>query len=232
MRLLLIRHGQTPSNVAGALDTGVPGAGLTPLGQEQARAVPAALAARGLLDAVEAVHVSTLVRTQLTAAPLARETALEVVVDAGLAEVSAGDLEMRSDEESVRRYAGCLVGWMQGDLDRHLPGGTDGHAFLARFGAAVARATHGRADDATLALVSHGAAIRAFTAHAVGLDPDVSTELQIMNTGLALLEGHPRSGWELAEWTTTPLGGAHLVDGGAHDVTGESADDAAEAGDA
>ena len=30
---LLIRHGQTPSNVAGALDTGRPGPGLTALGR-------------------------------------------------------------------------------------------------------------------------------------------------------------------------------------------------------
>ena len=32
MRLLLIRHGQTPSNVLGLLDTAVPGPGLTDLG--------------------------------------------------------------------------------------------------------------------------------------------------------------------------------------------------------
>ena len=44
MRLLLIRHGQTPSNVLGALDTLVPGPGLTPLGLEQAAAIPDALA--------------------------------------------------------------------------------------------------------------------------------------------------------------------------------------------
>ena len=36
MRLILIRHGQTHSNVAHALDTTVPGADLTDLGREQA----------------------------------------------------------------------------------------------------------------------------------------------------------------------------------------------------
>ena len=35
-RLHLVRHGQTPSNVAGALDTALPGAPLTELGREQA----------------------------------------------------------------------------------------------------------------------------------------------------------------------------------------------------
>ena len=43
MKLLLIRHGQTPSNVRGLLDTGAPGAELTKLGHEQARALPKAL---------------------------------------------------------------------------------------------------------------------------------------------------------------------------------------------
>ena len=33
MRLLLLRHGQTHSNVSGALDTGAPGADLTELGR-------------------------------------------------------------------------------------------------------------------------------------------------------------------------------------------------------
>ena len=44
MRLLLIRHGQTPSNVLGLLDTAVPGPGLTDLGQQQAAALPETLA--------------------------------------------------------------------------------------------------------------------------------------------------------------------------------------------
>ncbi|KTR37372.1 histidine phosphatase, partial [Curtobacterium oceanosedimentum] len=42
MRLLLIRHGQTPANVSGVLDAEVPGPGLTELGQQQADALPAA----------------------------------------------------------------------------------------------------------------------------------------------------------------------------------------------
>ena len=45
MRLLLLRHGQTHGNTAGALDTAVPGLGLTELGRRQAEA-----AARALTD--------------------------------------------------------------------------------------------------------------------------------------------------------------------------------------
>ena len=35
MRLLLIRHGETPGNVLGQLDTAHPGPGLTDLGERQ-----------------------------------------------------------------------------------------------------------------------------------------------------------------------------------------------------
>lgn len=45
MRLLLVRHGETPSNVDRLLDTAVPGPGLTRLGERQAAALPEALAA-------------------------------------------------------------------------------------------------------------------------------------------------------------------------------------------
>lgn len=67
MRLLLVRHGQTPSNVRFLLDTAVPGPGLTELGERQAAALPEALAG----EDIDALYASTLTRAQLTAAPLA-----------------------------------------------------------------------------------------------------------------------------------------------------------------
>ena len=80
MRLLLIRHGQTPSNVIGALDTAIPGPGLTELGLEQADAVPAALSA----EPIGAIFASTQLRAQLTAAPLAEDRGLTVEIRSGL----------------------------------------------------------------------------------------------------------------------------------------------------
>ena len=87
MRLLLIRHGQTPHNVTGALDTAFPGAGLTELGQRQAAAVPEALAD----EDVGAVYATSLVRTQLTGSPLAQERSLDVQVREGLQEIAAAE---------------------------------------------------------------------------------------------------------------------------------------------
>lgn len=67
MRLLLIRHGQTPANVRGELATARPGPGLTALGRRQALAIPDAVAG----EQIAAIYVSPLVRTGETAAPLA-----------------------------------------------------------------------------------------------------------------------------------------------------------------
>lgn len=222
MRLLLIRHGQTPHNVGGALDTAFPGAELTPLGIAQARAVPPALADQQ----VAGIYASPLVRTQLTASPLAATRGLDVTVREGFEEILAGDLELRSDEDAVMAYITCVAHWMSRDLDRAMPGGTTGHEFMARYDAAVRAVAAEHPDDATVAVFSHGAAIRTYTALAARLDAEVWAEMRLMNTGMAVLEGHPDSGWELARFSSEPLGGLELEDLGAHDVTGESPEDA------
>lgn len=223
MRLLQVRHGQTPSNVIGALDTDIPGAELTELGHAQAEAVPLALREYD----VSAIYATPKVRTQMTAAPLARAKGLEVQIRSGLEEVSAGALRMRSDEEAVHAYGETLVAWMHGELGRPMPGGPDGHAFLVRYDAAVRAISERHRPDDVVVIFSHGAAMRVYTALRANLDGDTAARLTIMNTGLGALDGHPDTGWELVRWHSAPLGGLELADVRAHDVTGESAEEAA-----
>ncbi|HKU10200.1 MAG TPA: histidine phosphatase family protein [Sinomonas sp.] len=223
MRLLLIRHGQTPSNVRGALDTAFPGAGLTPLGEAQARAVPDALAH----ERIAGVYASPLVRTQLTAGPLGGTLGADVRVQPGLEEISAGGLEMRSDPDAVESYGECLVAWMRGELERPMSKGPTGRDFLARYDSAVREIAGAHLGSDTVALFSHGAAIRVYGAVISGMEGDAAAELMIMNTGMCVLEGSPESGWVLEEWRSEPLGGLELEDLTARDVTGESADEAA-----
>jgi broad specificity phosphatase PhoE len=221
VRLLLIRHGQTPHNVAGALDTGFPGAGLTPLGHAQAGAIPDAL----VEEDIAGIYASRLVRTQLTAAPLAESRGIDVDVRAGLEEIAAGALELRADSDAVHAYTGCIANWMRGDLEHSMPGGTTGLEFYDRYQTALCAIAKEHDPDDTVVVFSHGAAIRVYTALAAGLHPEVSTELRIMNTGMGVLDGQPQTGWELSRWSTEPLGGLQLEDRRAHDVTGESAED-------
>jgi len=67
VRLLLMRHGQTHANVSGELDTAHPGLDLTDLGRAQAVAAAKAIAGERL----DAIYVSSRVRTHQTAAPTA-----------------------------------------------------------------------------------------------------------------------------------------------------------------
>jgi broad specificity phosphatase PhoE len=203
MRLLLIRHGQTPSNVAHVLDTAEPGAALTPLGQEQAAALPGTLAA----EKIGALYASTLIRTQLTAAPLADRTGLEVRVRAGLREVSAGELEMRGDDEAVDRYLSTLFAWSAGDLGRRIPGGESGTEVMERYDAVVREAAGTGAG--TVAMVSHGAVVRAWTAaRATNIDTGRAAAHELRNTGVVVLDGTPEDGWRLLAWegrSVTPV---------------------------
>ncbi|MFE7235375.1 histidine phosphatase family protein [Streptomyces sp. NPDC057596] len=196
MRLLLIRHAQTPSNVGHLLDTRIPGPGLTALGERQAAALPRVLAG----EDIEALYASTLVRAQLTAGPLAAVRGLDVIVRDGIREVSAGDLETEpGDSERGRVYMRMLLGWAAGDTRTRMPGGESGTEVLARYDAVVAEAT---ADGAgTVAMVSHGAAIRLWTAvRARNLDAEFAATHPLENTGVVVLQGSADAGWTALTW--------------------------------
>src|SRR4051794_38152638 len=196
MRLLLVRHGQTPTNVDFLLDTAVPGPGLTALGERQAAALPEALAD----EDIEALYASTLVRTQLTAAPLAAARGLAVQIRDGIREIAAGDLEMLpGDSEQGRLYMKTVFGWAEGDTALRVPGGESGDEALARYDAVVREAADSGA--ATVAMVSHGAAIRMWTAaRADNVDVPFAAAHPLENTGVVVLEGSPADGWKALSW--------------------------------
>jgi broad specificity phosphatase PhoE len=216
MRLLLIRHGQTPANVLGELDTASPGPGLTRLGERQAAMIPPAMRDRE----ISAIFASTLLRTQLTAEPLATNRGLDIRVLDGLQEIEAGSLEKRSDRASVQRYLEAAFAWGSGNLEARMPGGTDGNVFFDRFDRAIAIAAAAGSDTAVV--FSHGAAIRVWTAgRARNVPPAFAGMHELDNTGAVELSGSPDGGWTLASWAGQPVGGPQLVDQQADDPTGE-----------
>jgi probable phosphoglycerate mutase len=216
MRLLLIRHGQTPANVDGVLDAVVPGPGLTRLGQQQADALPVALADRG----IERLFTSTMLRTQITAAPLAAALGLEPVVLHGLREIEAGDTQGKRDAESVRTYISTVHGWSAGDRSTRMPGAESGDEFFARYDDAIRRIE--ATGVAVAAAVSHGAAIRTWASAAAHNTPDhFGTSRNLENTGIVELEGSFADGWRLVDWEGEPVGGEQLADRTAPDPTGE-----------
>jgi probable phosphoglycerate mutase len=205
MRLLLIRHGQTPSNVAGVLDTRVPGPGLTELGRAQAEALPGTLAD----EPIGALFVSTMRRTHETAAPLAAALGLEPVERGGIREIAAAGLEMRGDEEAVEEYMGTVFRWAAGETSVRLAGGENGDEFAARYDSVVAEAEATGHD--VVALVSHGAAIRCWAGmRSRDLDADFIAEHLLENTGVVVLEGSG-SDWSLVSWEGEPVSGVGVT---------------------
>jgi probable phosphoglycerate mutase len=195
MRLILIRHGQTPANVEGILESTVPGPGLTALGQEQAEELVEALAD----EKFDAIFVSSMVRTHLTAAPLAASRGLEPIQRDGLREIAAGDVEGNVDEASIHQYVHTLLEWCGGDLDVRMPGAESGLEVIARFDEVVAEAESLGAD--AVVLVSHGAMIRAWCAtRASNVDLDFVSTHYVVNTGMVEVEGSSDSGWEVVSW--------------------------------
>lgn len=190
MRLLLIRHGQTQSNVNRELDTAFPGAPLNEAGLAQAEALVEALAH----ERIDALYCSTLTRAQQTAAPLAASRALEAVIVDGIQEIAAGVEEMSTNWQP---YVDMLNSWSPTNLDVGLEGGETARQFVTRFTNAVAAME--QAGDEHVALVSHGAALRVW---AITQDPTIGFDLAppLANTQWITLNGSMTAGWRIERW--------------------------------
>lgn len=172
-RLILVRHGQTTSNVVRKLDTLPPGAELTSMGRYQAHRVGTELAdfcgvQPGHKGRIQSVTTSVAIRAQQTSMILARalenagklpRRAMNVQVRAGIHEVAAGDYEMRGDDEAHREYVQAMFGWLRGDPEARTPRGENYTQLLDRYRPVLEELadTH---DDGDAVVVSHGAAIR------------------------------------------------------------------------
>lgn len=204
MKLLLIRHGQTASNVARLLDTAVPGPPLTELGQRQAEAVVEALA-----DApIASIYASNQLRAQLTARPLAVARGLDITIRDGLREIGAGRWEGRNDEEAVKGYVSTVVRWVQGDLDARIDDGPNGAETLARFTAVVDEIAEAAQrdgctapDDPATVVVSHGAMLRVWAGiMARNVTPEFMRDTPLRNTGLIELHRVGDGEWHAERW--------------------------------
>lgn len=161
-RLFLVRHGQTASNVAQTLGASHDDP-LDPVGEAQARAVAAHLAALKL--PAPRVYASTYRRAQQTAQAIADALRVPLTVLDGLQEIAVGTW-------AGRPYAHLHThrhDWRHEDGTPGFPGGESLGGVARRFLAAL----EGVVDPAaTPIVVSHGGALTAVLTTLLQVDPD------------------------------------------------------------
>ncbi|MGB3771043.1 MAG: histidine phosphatase family protein [Rhodococcus sp. (in: high G+C Gram-positive bacteria)] len=196
-RLILVRHGQTHSNVARRLDTLPPGAELTELGHRQAREF-----ADRVHEAPAVVLSSTAIRARQTAQYIADATGVPLTVRDGLQETYVGELEDRSHEDDHTRFGAVYRDWLDGALDSRVPAGESGAEVLSRYVPVLdeLRASHLAHESATVYVVSHGAAIRLVAAVLADIDRDFASDNHLDNTGTVELVPAEGNSWKCIRW--------------------------------
>lgn len=209
MRLILVRHGETYSNLDHLLDTAYPGADLTPKGREQAESLVQRLAG----EKIAAINVSDLVRTQQTAAPLAADRGLTPKIMAEGREIAAGDMEMSGTPEHVHEYVTTVFRWITHDPHIRLANGETGQEVLDRFDKQVADAVE-RAREAGVGaalVVAHGSVMRYWVGARSDVDLTFIARCPLPNTGIVILEGEMGETWRVQSYVDIPA--ADMADG-------------------
>ncbi len=197
-RLVLLRHGQSYGNVERRLDTRPPGAELTPLGRDQARAFARSSGRPALL-----AH-SVATRASQTAAVIGGELELAALEVTGIHEVQVGELENRSDDQAVAEFNAIYERWHHGELDAPLPGGETGNDVLDRYVPVLTelRTRYLEDDDwnGDIVVVSHGAAIRLASAVLAGLDGCFVLDNHLGNAESVVLAPVTDGRWSCVRW--------------------------------
>jgi broad specificity phosphatase PhoE len=142
-------------------------------------------------------RVTPLSRTRLTAEAIFRAgyPAAELVEEPGLIEQSLGEWQgLPHHELPARLTQPKHAFWPLAGTER-APGGESMEDVIVRVGPAMDRmaAEHTGQD---VVIVSHGGAIRAAVAHALGIGPDNALHLAIQNLSLTRLDRLPE-GWRV-----------------------------------
>ena len=193
--LILVRHGESTLNAAGAL-AGRLDAPLTERGRAQA------IAAGGVLEVVNELRSSSLLRARETAALLG--TAQPASIDDRFVEIDYGSLD------------GAPLGTVPAELwDRWTTDASfapDGGESLVMLGARVADALEelfstpgigARSDEGDVVVVSHVSPIKAAVVWALDADPLIAWRTRLSNGSLTRIDLGPR-GPQLRSFNETP----------------------------
>ena len=205
-RLLLLRHGQTQSNLDGIWQ-GHLDVELTPAGLDQAAAAARGLAAYGPVRLVS----SDLKRAARTADVVGAHVGLPVELDPRWREFNVGQWTGLSTAEVMARHPAERLAALRGEEQRRGIDGDGPAQVRERVGPALSELTAALGSGECAVVVSHGGTIRVIVALMLGLDSPTITRLLATpgNCQWADLVATD-TGWRLAGWNlrTLDLGSA------------------------
>jgi broad specificity phosphatase PhoE len=213
-----VRHGQSVGNATNIMDTTVPGTGLTALGAQQAQTIATALAGQGPFAGI---FTSQLIRTQLTAAPLA---GLGLPALPGLDEIDAGIFQgLPNVSPAGILYLVGPAAWTLGlpIVPMLAPGSAQlngvvfdqgfTNALQTMYATAMANPVHAASGQITDVAYSSEFAIEVGTLMNVNNpDPLLMFTHPLPNTGVVVVQGSPQGGWTMVSWDGVPVGPATL----------------------
>jgi probable phosphoglycerate mutase len=185
VRLLLVRHGETPWNAEGRYQ-GQRDIALSPTGEAQARALGARLRELRIDRAVS----SPLMRARRTAElALGEARAPMLTTDEGFMEIAHGEWEGLLHREIHERDPERVRAWREAPHEVRMPGGESLQIVLDRAWPALERACEGLGEDGTLLIVAHDAVNRVLLCRVLGLALPRLWGFRQAPTTLNLLEG-------------------------------------------
>ena len=183
MRLILVRHGETPWNEARRVQGGRSDIALGERGLAQAERLATALAEEDL----RAVYSSPLKRALATARAIASPHGLEVRPLPSLREIDAGQAEGLSVDRLKEDFAPFWKEWREGDGPVTWPGGESVVQVGRRAWGAIARLRR-RHHGETVLVVGHAFVITSIVVRALGLPPGHFRRLRVDPGSISILE--------------------------------------------
>jgi alpha-ribazole phosphatase len=177
-RVILIRHGQTEWNISGRFQ-GQTDISLTALGIEQAKKAAEYLKNEPLA----AVYASDLTRAMETGRQIAAKHNLEVKPLAELREINFGKWEGMSYDEIKEKWQGEIDKLFGRVSELNIPEGENFRAVIDRAVPAIAKLIK-KHDGQTIALISHGAVLRAVLGHYLNMPLDNIWSIRQDNTAI------------------------------------------------
>lgn len=182
MKLLLVRHGETDWNRE-RRSLGRSDIPLNQVGTEQAKRVAQALSD----EKPAAIYSSPLSRALETAQAIAQHHGLAVVVEPGLAEMDAGELDGLLFQDMREKYAELLNRWATDAEEVRFPGGENLKEVQQRAWAVIER-IHRDHRDASVVVVSHNFTILTILCKAIGLSLSQFRRMRSSLAGVSVVD--------------------------------------------